>query len=177
MFLLLTSCSEMFKEKGLERTDIINIYNELKKDSTYTKFIGYHIVRRDNENYFMHRNLMVDSSDFIVPNWKASEGTKGYKEKELFLKNNHDAKLQFDIMNELGIRAVLTYNYNPETKRLESDENIGYEFDKYELTFMLSDSIEISTINFSFDDYMKIKSKYYEVTEKLDSNWFVLKRK
>ncbi len=31
MFLLLTSCSEMFKERTVERDDIIKTYNELKK--------------------------------------------------------------------------------------------------------------------------------------------------
>jgi len=175
MFLLITSCSEMLKEPRIERDDIIKIYNELKKDSVFTKFIGYYIVRRDDSEYFfMYRNLMIDSSDFVVPNLKATEGTQDYKEKELFFKQNPDAKLQFDIMKKLGIKAVFTDNYNTKTKRLESNDSVGYDFNKYKLTFAITDSIDIANINFDLNEYLQITN--YTVEEKLDSNWLVLKR-
>jgi len=176
MITLITACGEI-KEPKIKKSDWINVYNELKKDSVFKKFIGYHIVRRDNENYFMHRNLMIDSSNFEVPFLNANEGTKDYREKELFFEKNPNAKLQFDIMKKLGIKAVLTYNYNPETKRLESSQNVGYNFNLYELTFMISDSISISNINFNYNGYTQIIRENHNVIERLGSNWFVLKRK
>lgn len=173
---MITSCVEI-KNPKVEKSDLANICNELKKENNFKKFIGYHIVRRDNENYFMHRNLMIDSSDFVVPNFRASEGTKDYEEKELFFKNNPDARIQFDIMKKLDIKAVITENYNPETSRLEYSENVGHDFHNYELIFAFTDSISITNINFDTNTYFKIIDKYFQVTEKLDTNWFVLKRK
>ena len=119
---------------------------------------------------------MIDSSDFVVPNFRADEGTKDYNEKELFFKQNPDAKLQFDVMKKYGIKAVATHNYNPETKRLEYSDSLGYDFDNYGLSFMLSDSIEITNINFDTTEYFRLIKKHYTVLEKLDTNWFVLKR-
>lgn len=168
--------NKKIREKGKE-TNLVGVSEELKKDSIFTKFIGYQIVKRDGENQFFYNDFKFDSNTWEAPVLYEDEGTKLPNQTKLFFEKYPEAKTQFDIMKKLGIRAVLSYNYNPEAKRLESDENVGYEFDKYKLTFILSDSIEISTINFSYDDYMQIKSQYSEVTEKLDTNWFVLKRK
>jgi hypothetical protein len=162
------------KQPTEKENNLISIYNGLKKDSIFTKFIGYHIVRRDNENYFMYRNLRIDSNEFVVPNLKAPIGTKDYKEKELFFKNNPDAKLQFDIMRKYGIKAVSTLNYNGKSKRLEHSYHVGYDFNNYQLIFTISDSIDLTNINFDLNEYLQLTN--YMVKKKLDSNWLVLRR-
>jgi hypothetical protein len=170
------SCSVPEKPTQKE-IDLSGIYAGLRKDSVYTKFVGFHIVRRSGSDcFFMYRNLRIDSSCFVVPNLNAIEGTRDYKEKELFFKDNPDAHLQLDVMKKYGIRAVLTDNYNEGTKRLESSDSIGYGFAKYELTFALSDSIDLACINFNCSDYMQVVAGKYRHIERLDSNWFVLKR-
>ena len=168
--------NEKIREKGTE-INFAEVYEELRQDNNFDKFIGYYIVKRDGGNQFFYNDLKSDSSTWEDPVLYEDKGTKLRNQTKILFKKYPEAKYQFDIMKKLCIRGVLTYNYDPETKRLESDENVQYDFDKYKLTFMLSDSIEISTINFSYDDYMQIKSQYWEVAEKLDSNWFVLKRK
>ena len=158
------------KRQTVNKVELKNIYSNLKKDSVYKIFIGYHIVRRDNENYFMYRNLITDSSDFVVPNLTIN------REKELFFTQHPNARFQFDIMRNLGIKAVSTENYDPEKKRLEYSYTDGYDFANYELSFILSDSIEITHVNFDTIEYYRLIKNDYKILDKLSSNWFVLKR-
>ncbi len=116
----IVSCevNKKIREKEKE-ADLISAYKELKKDSIYTKFIGYHIVRRDGENQFFYNNLKSDSSTWESPVLYEDEGTELRNRTKLFFERNPDAKSQFDIMKRLGIKAVISANYNPKTKRFE----------------------------------------------------------
>lgn len=158
------------EKQTVKKVELKNIYSELEKDSVYKIFIGYHIVRRDNENYFMYRNLMTDSSDFVVPNLTIN------KEKEAFFTQHPNARFQFDIMRNLDIKAVTTMNYDSENKRLEYSYSVGYDFTRYELSFILSDSIEITHINFDTTEYYYLIKNAYNILYQFSSNWFVLKR-
>lgn len=171
----ISSC-DVTKESNKKDIDFISVYNGLKKSNVYTKFIGYHIVRRDNENYFMYRDLKIDSGSWEIIVLNEKDDTRLYKKTKLFFERYPHAKLQFDIMKKYSIKAIFTYNYNEEAKRLESDENMGYSFNNYELTFKLSDSSDIANINFDFDEYSRLIKDKYQIIERLDSNWFVLKR-
>ncbi len=63
-------------------------------------------------------------------------------------------------MIDNGIKAVITRNYNNETKKLEYQEYGGYDFNNYELLFMISDSINICNINFNSKNYFKTIDEY-----------------
>jgi hypothetical protein len=98
------------------------------------------------------------------------------KQTTLFFKKNPEAKFQFDMMLKYGIKAVITENYNVEKIKLEYRESGGFNFNKYELTFFISDSISISHFNFDFESYSKLIKENYRVIEKFDSTWFILNR-
>ena len=172
----MVSCTGPGKQTHTE-VDPPGVYAGLSDDHVYEKFIGYHIIRRGaSESYFEYRNQRIESSHYFVPNLNAVRGTQDYEENEFFFKENPDARLQLEIMKKYGIRAVFSYNFNEESKRLEISDSLGYGFSKYELAFVLSDSISLSCINFDFREYVQILgSKDYHV-ERLDSNWVVLKR-
>jgi hypothetical protein len=177
VLLLVLSACERFQQSKEERlkSKCSNIYQALSQNNSFQKFIGFHIVRRDNGNTFFYNNLNIESSGWQSPiNY---DGSQGFDEQiTLFFKNNPEAKFQFDMMLKYGIKAVSTGNYNIEKKKLEYRESGGFNFNKYELTFFISDSISISHINFDFENYSKLIKNYYKVMEKFDSTWFVLKR-
>ena len=80
-------------------------------------------------------------------------------------------------MKKLKLQAVLTLNYNQITNKLEYDYGKGVKFKNYELEFAVSEYISITHINFNFNDYLNIIREDYDIIERLESNWFVLKRK
>lgn len=163
------SCSGPSKPTHKE-VNLQGVHAGLRDDSVFARFIGYHIVTRDgSESFFAYRNQRIESSTWLLPNLNVAN------ERELFFKENPNASLQLDIMKKYGIKAVLTYNYNEKAKRLEYSDSLGYGFSKYELTFLLSDSISLSCINFDFRDYMQLVGSRYNHIERLDSNWLVLK--
>ncbi len=174
IIIFISSCESPKKLKGKD-FNATSIYYGLKKDSIFTKFIGYHIVRRAGEDQFFYNNLRTDSTS-----WQPSVLYRGDDKEldgrtELFFKKFPEARLQFDIMRKYNIEAVITDNYNPETKRLEYREFGGYDFSYYALSFKLSDSISINNINFDINEYFQIIKNNYKLIETLDSNWLVLK--
>jgi len=176
ILLLVLSACERFHQTKEERlnSECRNIYNALIQNNSFQKFIGFHIVRRDNGNTFFYNNLNIDSSGWQSPiNYDGSQGLD--EQTTLFFKNNPEAKFQFDMMLKYNIKAVITENYNVEKKKLEYRESGGFNFNNYELTFFISDSISISHINFDFENYSKLIKEYYRVIEKFDSTWFILK--
>lgn len=177
VLLLALSACERFQQSEEERlkSEFRNIYNALIQNNNFQKFIGFHIVRRDNGDTFFYNNLNIDSSGWQSPINYDGDQSLG-KQATLFFKNNPEAKFQFDIMIKYGINAVSTSNYNVEKKKLEYRESGGFNFNKYELTFFISDSVSISHINFNFDNYSKLIKDYYRVIGKFDSTWFILKR-
>jgi hypothetical protein len=178
VLLLVLSACERFQQSEEERlkSECRNIYNALVQNNNFQKFIGFHIVRRDNGNTFFYNNLNIDSSGWQSPiNYDSSQGLD--EQTTLFFKNNPEAKFQFDMIIKYGIKGVITDNYNVEKKKLEYRESGGYNFNKYELSFFISDSISISHINFDFENYSTLISRDFRIIEKLDSTWFILKRK
>jgi len=174
IIMFLFSCEKPEKISG-ENINLISIYNGLKKNNIFTKFIGYYIVRRDGGDQFFYNDLSDSTS------WEPSVLYKGEDKKldfnaKIFFEKFPNARLQFDIMKKYNIKAVITDNYNPESKRLEYNENGGYDFSYYALSFKLSDSISIDNINFNLNEYFRMVRNKYEVIKKLDSNWLVLKR-
>lgn len=148
------------------------IYNEFKKENVFSKFIGYHIVRRGNDQFF-YKNLKSDSSAriSIVYNY----GNPKHATK-LFFKQNTNSRMQLDKMNEYGIKAVICTNYDTIAKKIEYPEKGGSVFKNYQLIFALSDSIDMVNINFDLNDYYQLIKNHYSVVEKFDSNWLILKR-
>lgn len=149
------------------RTNYRRIYNGLKKDNDFSKFIGFHIVRRGN-NQFFYKNLKADSSINIPVVY---DGGNPKLATKLFFEQNINSRMQLDKMNEFGIKAVITTNYDSIEQRIEYPRKGGCAFNNYQLMFTLSDSIEIVNIN-----YYRLIKNHYSVVEKLDSNWLVLKR-
>jgi|WetSurMetagenome_2_1015567.scaffolds.fasta_scaffold106431_2 hypothetical protein len=176
VLLLVLSACEKFQQSEEERlkSEYRNIYNALIQNNNFQKFIGFHIVRRDNGNTFFYNNLNIDSSGWQSPiNYDGSQSLD--EQITSFFKHSPEAKFQFDMMLKYGIKAVITKNYNIEKKKLEYRESGGFNFNKYELTFFILDSISISHINFNFDNYSELIKDYYRVIEKFDSTWFALK--
>ncbi len=177
VLLLTLSACERFQQSREERlkSECRNIYQALNQNNSFQKFIGFHIVRRDKGNTFFYNNLNIDSSGWQSPiNYHGSESLD--EQTTLFFKKNPEAKFQFDMMLKYGVKAVITENYNVDKKKLEYRESGGFNFDQYELTFHISDSISISHINFDYENYSKLIKEYDRVIEKFDSTWFILKR-
>jgi hypothetical protein len=176
MLLSLSACDKFQKLKE-ERliSECRDIYQTLIQNNNFQKFIGYHIVRRDNGDLFFYNNLNNDLSSWQSPisydvSQELDESTTS------FFENNPEAKFQFDMMLKYGIKAVSTNNYNVEKKKLEYRETGGFNFNQYELTFLLSDSISVSHINFDFGSYSMLIKDHHSVVEELDSTSLVLKR-
>ena len=155
MVIVISSCVNSQNKGYYEK-----IYKSITNDKEYEKFIGYHIVRR-NEDQFFYKDLSHDSSA-----WQAV----------LFRSTSSNMKHLFEIMYKYKIKAVVTLNYNSFKKKLEYKKNGANDFHKYELNFFLSDGIKIVNINFDIKDYDRLIKDHYSVVEKLDSKWFVLKK-
>ncbi len=171
----LVSCAGPGKQTNKD-VDLSGVHAALKDDRVYEKFIGYHIIRRDDSEWtFWYRNQRINSSRYFLPNLNAVKGTKDYEDKEHFFRENPGAPLQLEILKKYEIRGVVCYNYNEVSKRLEFSDSLGYRFSKYALEFVLSDSISLSCINFDFREYMHVLGSRDCHIERLDSNWSVLK--
>lgn len=174
--MIISSCNELRELKEEDQlTECKNVYNDLVQDKNYEKFIGFHIVRRDNENTFFYKNLKTDSSEWQPPIQYHDDIQDLDKKTISFFEHCPEAKFQFDMMLKYKIKGVITSNYNVEGEKLEYREYEGFDFNKYELMFFISDSILVSHINFDFEKYYLLIKTNYKIIERLDSTWFVLK--
>ncbi len=177
LFFFVNSFSVKLVSQEILEKDVEIIYKELKQDSVYTKFVGFDVIRRtDDEYYFMYRDLRKDSSLFVFPNYYGTESEKEKLNNDPFFKQNPNALIQYEIIKKHHIRAVLTYNYDSKLNQLLRSKTEGYNFIDYELVFLLNDNSLITHVNFNPQEYCKIKKIKYPNIEKLDSNWFFIKR-